>query len=254
TETLFMHLVRQNRPAAELLTADYTFVDDRLAAYYGLDGIQGSEFRRVSLGDSPRRGVLSHASVLTLTSNPTRTSPVMRGKWILENILGTPPPEPPAGVPELEDAESADATASLREQLEIHRSDPSCAACHRVMDQLGFGLEDFDAVGRYRTMDGQFPVDSSGELPGGRSFVGAVELSEVLGKSEQKAFAATVARRLLTFALGRELRPADRCVVEEIVSRGESEDFRFVDLIQDVVLSKPFQYYEWSVVPSDSTP
>ncbi len=248
TETLFMHLVRNNLPVGDLLTADYSFVDAALAKYYGLEnaGDLGDQFQRVSLAATPRRGLLGHAGVLTLTSNPTRTSPVIRGKWILENILGTPPPEPPPGVPELEETQTADATASLREQMEIHRSDPSCAACHRVMDQLGFGLEQFDAVGRYREKDGKFPVDASGELPGGRSFSGAQELSEVLGRSEQKAFADTATKRLLTFALGRELKPSDRCVVDEIVNRCAETDYRVADLITEVIQSRPFQYYEWT--------
>lgn len=246
TELLFLHMVRHNRPVSELLTADYTFLDASLAKYYGIEDFAGDDFQRVDLTMTPRRGVLSHASVLTLTSQPTRTSPVKRGKWILENILGTPPPEPPPGVPELEESEVAAADASFREQLELHRSDPSCAACHRVMDQLGFGLEEFDAVGRYREMDGKFPIDASGEMPGGRSFVGASDLTRVLGESEQTAFAQTVAKRLLAFALGRELTPDDRCVIDEMVSKSSKKDYRFKDLITEVVLSRPFQYYQWS--------
>lgn len=246
TELLFMHMVRENRPVSELLTADYSFLDASLAKYYGITDFDGDGFQRVNLEATPRRGVLSHASVLTLTSQPTRTSPVKRGKWILENILGTPPPEPPPGVPELEESEVAAADASFREQLELHRADPSCAACHRVMDQLGFGLEQFDAVGRYREMDGKFPIDASGEMPGGRSFVGASELTQVLGESERTAFAQTVTKRLLAFALGRELTPADRCVVEEMIGHSAQEDYRFKDLVTEVVLSRPFQYYQWS--------
>ncbi|WP_231598434.1 DUF1592 domain-containing protein [Crateriforma conspicua] len=248
TESLFMHLIHQNRPISELLTADYTFVDAALAKYYGLKDskIPEDDFVKVTLADTPRRGVLGHASVLTLTSNPTRTSPVIRGKWILENILGTPPPEPPAGVPELEETATAGAEASLREQMEIHRADPACASCHRVMDQLGFGLENFDAVGRFRKMDGKFPVDSSGELPGGRTFNGGKELSELLGRSEQKSFAATAVRKLMTFALGRELTPQDRCVVDEIVAQTAADDYRLADLVWGVVNSRPFQAYEWT--------
>lgn len=252
TELLFDHVLRNNLPVSELITADYTFVDPALAKHYGVDypdesgdGSDG-KFRRVSLVDQPRRGVLGHASVLTLTSNPNRTSPVQRGKWILENVLGTPPPEPPVGVPELDDNKTADAGASLREQLELHRSDPSCAACHRVMDQLGFGLENFDAIGRYRTMDGGLPIDSSGELPGGRSFNGGAQLCDVLSKSETESFARTVTQRLLTFGLGRELSPSDRCTIDAIIQKTESNNFRIVDLILEVVQSPPFQYYEWN--------
>ena len=244
TELVFMHLVRENRPVAELLTADYSYLNERLAKHYGIDGVQGDHFRRVSLNETPRRGILSHASVLTLTSNPARTSPVKRGKWVLENVLGTPPPDPPAGVPELEQTNTAAADASLRQQLEVHRGDPSCAACHKVMDQLGFGLEQFDAIGRFRNPDSGPPVDASGELPGGRTFNGAAELSQVLGRSERQAFARTATERLLTFALGRELSPSDRCVVDGIVQRTAENDHRVVDLVWEVVQSRPFQYYQ----------
>ncbi|MCG8651138.1 MAG: DUF1592 domain-containing protein [Pirellulales bacterium] len=246
TELVFLHMVRQNRPVAELLTADYSYLNETLARHYGIQGVQGEDFRKVSLRGTSRRGILSHASVLTLTSNPARTSPVKRGKWVLENILGTPPPDPPAGVPELEDSPTADTGATLREQLEVHRASPSCAACHRVMDQLGFGLEQYDAVGRYRQRDAKgAAIDASGQLPGGRSFDGAARLSEVLGKSERKAFATTVVTRLLTFAIGRELTPGDRCTVDEIVAETASDGHRLVDLIFAVVNSRPFQYSQW---------
>ena len=249
TELLFMHLVRENRPIAELLTADYSYLNERLADHYGMDGVQGDHFRRVSLNGTPRRGILSHASVLTLTSNPARTSPVKRGKWVLENVLGTPPPEPPAGVPELDQTKAAAANASLREQLEAHRADPSCAACHKVMDQLGFGLEQFDAIGRFRNPDAGPAIDASGELPGGRVFNGAAELGGLLGRSERDAFARTATERLLTFALGRELSPADRCVVDSIVLRTAENDHRFVDLVWEVIQSRPFRYYEMPPSP-----
>jgi hypothetical protein len=245
TELVFMHAVRSNQPVAQLLTSDYTFVNGQLASHYGIAGVKGSGFQKVSLKETPRRGVLSHASVLTLTSNPVRTSPVKRGKWILDNVLGTPPPDPPAGVPELEETRTASASASLREQLEIHRADPACAACHRVMDQLGFGLEQFDAIGRYRDKQGGLAVDASGELPGGRVFNGAAELSQILGETESEAFARTVVRQLMTFALGRELVPSDRCIVDEIVKRTSKQDHRFVNVILEVVNSRPFLYYDW---------
>ncbi|WP_372719478.1 DUF1592 domain-containing protein [Novipirellula sp.] len=241
TKRLFMHLVRENRPAHELLTADYTFLNPQLAGFYKAEHSGKEQFERVSLKATPRRGVLSHASVLTLTSNPNRTSPVQRGKWILENILGTPPPDPPAGVPELEETQTADANASFREQLEIHRADPSCAACHRVMDQLGFGLEQFDAVGQFRESTTKSKIDASGKLPGGRRFSGAADLAEMLGNSEKDAFARTAIRRLLTFSLGRELSPADRCVIELIAKNTVKDEYRFTDLILEVVRSSPFQ-------------
>lgn len=254
TELLFLHLMRDNRPVNELLQTRYSFVNQELADHYDLTDVEweteagnvGDGFKRVSLEGTPRRGVLSHASILTLTSNPTRTSPVKRGKWILENVLGTPPPEPPAGVPELEETATAAADATLREQLEIHRSNPACASCHRVMDELGFGLEEFDAVGKFREFDGESPVNARGELPGGRTFDGTSELSELLSQTEQAAFARTVTHRLMTFALGRELTPTDRCVIDEIVAKTAGNDYRLSDLVLQVVQSRPFQYYEWS--------
>ena len=254
TELLFMHMVRGNRPVAELLTADFSFLNQELAAHYGLDVDGGKQFQRVSLKQTPRRGILSHASFLTLSSNPARTSPVKRGKWILENILGTPPPEPPAGVPELEETPAANAGASLREQMEIHRTDPTCAACHRVMDELGFGLEQYDAIGRFRASEGKHPIDASGELPGGRTFDGARELSDLLSKTESKALARTTVEKVMTFALGRELTPSDRCVVDEIVVHAAEQEYRLLDLILEVVNSRPFQYYEWQPPQSSPTP
>ncbi|MFK8115608.1 MAG: DUF1592 domain-containing protein [Rubripirellula sp.] len=245
TEMLFLHMMRHDRPVVEMLTSDFTFVNQELGKHYGLTGIKSDEFQKVSLHDTPRRGILSHASVLTLTSSPVRTSPVKRGKWVLENVLGTPPPDPPPGVPELEETEVASADASFREQLELHRADPSCAACHRVMDQLGFGMEQFDAIGRYREREGKLKIDASGELPGGRKFNGASELSETLGKSEQTAFAKTFVERLLTFALGRGLSPADRCTVDEIIAKTSKRNHRMIDLIMEVIRSRPFQYYDW---------
>jgi hypothetical protein len=250
TQMLFTHLLRKNRPVTDLLTCDYTFANEELARHYGISGIRGDEFQLVSLEGSPRRGVLSHASVLTLTSNPGRTSPVKRGKWILENVLGTPPPEPPSGVPELEETKTADADATLREQMEIHRSNPSCASCHRVMDELGFGLEQYDAIGRFRTMDGKATIDASGELPGGRSFDGAAELCQILGTTESEAFARTAAERLLTFAIGRELTPDDRCTVDAIVEATAADGHRLQDLILEVVRSRPFNYYQWTQIPN----
>lgn len=244
TELLFMHMVRANKPIADLLTCDFTFINDELASHYGIKNIGHKKFEQVSLIDTPRRGVLSHASVLTLTSNPGRTSPVKRGKWILENIYGTPPPDPPAGVPELEQTKTAKRDATFREQLELHRASPTCASCHRVMDQLGFGLEQFDPIGGFRKKERNRTVDSSGALPGGPSFNGAIELTEILAKSEVENFAGVVAERLMTFALGRELSPDDRCTVTEIVENTLQNDFKWEDLILEVVHSRQFQYYD----------
>jgi len=241
TESLFLHVLRNNLPVAEFLTADYSFVNPELAEHYGIEH-DGDEFQRVSLTETPRRGLLAHASVLTLTSTPTRTSPVLRGKWILENVLGTKPPDPPAGVPELEESGTADDSATLREQLELHRQSATCASCHRVMDQLGFGLDDFDAVGKYRSTDAGKPIDASGALPDGRSFNGGVELSKMLGRTETDAFARTLIQRLLTFALGRELTPDDRCTVDEIAARAKDNQYRLADIVSDVATSRPFRF------------
>jgi hypothetical protein len=246
TERLFSHLLRENRAVGELLDADYTFINSELAKFYGIPWDNGplkdasnDGFQRVSLASSPRRGVLTHASVLTLTSYPTRTSPVQRGKWILESVLGTPPPDPPPNVPELEQVNAPEGT-SVREQLAIHRENPSCASCHKVMDQLGFGFEEFDAIGQYR---GDEKVDASGELPGGRKFAGGQELARILRSTESSRFALTVSERVLAFALGRELSPDDRCVTDKIVEDNKSNDYRLADLVKSVVRSRPFQYF-----------
>lgn len=244
TQLFFMHLVRNNLSISEFLTADYTFANQALAKYYGVeeDADASDGFEKVSLTKTPRRGLLSHASILTLTSTPTRTSPVLRGKWILENILGIKAPDPPAGVPDLDETEAAADNATLREQLELHRQSPSCASCHRVMDQLGFGLDDFDAVGQFRSEDAGQPIDASGALPDGRSFNGGAELSKMLSETETPALARTLIERLLTFAIGRELTPDDRCAIDEIVSQTQSDQFRLADIIAAVVHSRQFQF------------
>ncbi|MCC9599222.1 DUF1592 domain-containing protein [Stieleria sp. JC731] len=241
TELLFMHVMRENLPVSEFLTADYSFVNSPLAKLYGLES-NGAQFEKVSLAGTPRRGLLSHASVLTLTSMPTRTSPVLRGKWILENILGIKAPDPPAGVPELEESGSAAANASLREQLELHRQSAGCASCHRVMDQLGFGLDDFDAIGRYRTEDGGHSIDASGAMPDGRSFNGGAELSKMLGDTEIEALARTITERMLTFAIGRELTPDDRCTIDEVVQTTRENGFRLADIVSAIVDSRQFRF------------
>ncbi|QDT61299.1 hypothetical protein SV7mr_38340 [Stieleria bergensis] len=244
TQRLFLHLLRENRPLSELLSADYTFVNPVLAKFYGIEKqLQGdSEFVKVSLTDTPRRGLLSHASVLTVTSMPTRTSPVLRGKWILESVLGIKAPEPPAGVPELEESKTAGENATLREQLELHRESSTCASCHKVMDQLGFGLDDFDAIGRYRTKDQGQPIDASGALPDGRAFNGGAELSRVLSQTEGEALARTMIKHMLTFAIGRELTPDDRCEVDAMVDSTRDGGFKVADIVQAVVASRPFQF------------
>jgi hypothetical protein len=243
TQMLFDHVLKNNLPVTELLTADYTFVNKALADWYGVElpnPKEANRLQKVSLAEAGRSGILGHASVLTLTSYPTRNSPVLRGKWILENILGTPPPEAPPNVPELEETRAASANATLREQLELHRADPGCASCHRVMDALGFGLETMDHLGRLRPPSDPSVADANGELPGGRAFRGAMELSQMLAKTETRQFADTTVRRMLSFAIGRELRPADRCFVEAILNDTESDGFRLRDLVEGVINSPPF--------------
>lgn len=241
TEAFFAAVVREDRSILDFLGADYTYVNERLAEHYGLDGVTGEQFRRVELPDQ-RRGILTQASILLITSNPTRTSPVKRGKWILENILGEPPPPPPPDVPELDEA--AEVLGSLRERMEQHRANPSCAVCHRQMDALGFGLENFDAVGAWRDKDGRAKIDPSGELPGGIEFGGPAELMQVLIERKKEAFCRCLTEKLLTYALGRGLESSDRCVVNGIVEDLERQDYRFSALVTGIVLSDPFRKRE----------
>lgn len=244
TEAVFANIMRNNRSVMRLLDADYTFVNKRLADYYGMtDGIAGigDEFQQVALTGN-RRGILTHASILMLTSNPTRTSPVKRGKWILDNILGEPPPPPPPNIPEL--SEDGETLGSLREQMEQHRANESCAVCHRKMDALGFGLENFDAVGAWREKDGRYAVDSTGTLPGNRSFNGPVELIKILAEEKKNEFCKTMTRKMLTYALGRGLVSYDRCTVKSIVEQMAKEDYRFGTLVATIVRSDAFRKRE----------
>jgi PAS domain-containing protein len=241
TELFTRAIIHEDRSVLDFLDGRFTYVNQRLAKHYGIPGIEGDEFLRVSFTDRERRGgVLTQASILTLTSNPARTSPVKRGKWILENILGTPPPDPPMDVPALEETAKARPGASLRKQLEIHRTNAVCASCHKTMDQLGFGLENFDAVGRWRERDGEHAVDATGELPGGDKFNGPLELAGVL-KARRLEFARCLSQKMLTFALGRELRVQDRCTVDKIVEAAEKQDFRFSALVVAIATSDPFR-------------
>jgi hypothetical protein len=237
---LFCDSIRvEDRSVLDFLDADYTFVNDRLARHYGISGVVGQAFRRVALSGTPRGGVLTQASVLAATSNPTRTSPVKRGKWILENILGTPPSPPPSGVEALKPTEGPGPGGTLRDRLEQHRANPACAACHRRMDPLGFGLENFDAVGGWRTADGNQPIDASGKLPGGRRFQGPAELRATL-HARRDAFARCLVEKMLIYALGRGLERADDLEVNRIVARLARGGYRFSTLILAIAESKPF--------------
>ena len=239
TELFFESIVRDDRSILDFIDAKYTFLNERLARHYNVPGVTGPEFRRVALIGPQRSGVITQGSVLTVSSYSTRTSPVLRGKWILENILDAPPPDPPPGVPPLDEGNVA-LPISVRQQLEAHRKNPTCASCHRRMDPLGFGLENYDAIGAWRTEDGKAPVDSAGTLPDGRSFHTPDELKNIL-KADQQYFARALTGKLMTYALGRGLERADRRVVRVIADRVAAADYRFSSLVLEIVKSPPFQ-------------
>jgi hypothetical protein len=239
TELFFANVLREDRSILEFIDADYTFVNERLAKHYGLAGVKGEQFRRVSLAGTPRGGILTQAAVLSVTSNPTRTSPVKRGKWILENILATPPPPPPPGVEELKEDKEAVLSGSLRQRMEQHRANPNCASCHQRMDPLGFGFENFDAIGAWRTHEGKHVIDPSGTLPSGQTFRGPAELRRIL-KDRQEAFARCLTEKLLTYALGRGVERYDRCAVEGIVKSAARDQYKLSRLLIEIVKSDPF--------------
>jgi hypothetical protein len=251
TSMFFEHMLRENRPLYEFLDANYTFVNDRLARHYEIEGIAGPEFRRVEYPDARRGGILSHGSVLTVSSYPTRTSPVIRGKYVLQNILGAPPPPPPPDVPAL-DEEAVGNSGSMRQQLEKHRTNAVCASCHARMDVLGFGLENFDAVGKWRTTDGKFPVDVSGTLPNGKSFTTPAEMRALL-KAELPEVSRSVAEKMLTYALGRGLERHDRPTVSGIAREVARSDYRMQTLVREIVNSAPFQFRRVENSRSDSS-
>ena len=240
TELLFEAVMREDRSVLDLLTADYTFVNERLARHYGIPNVYGSRFRRVPMTDVNRRGLLGHGSVLTVTSYPDRTSPVLRGKWILENILGTPPPPPPADVPAFPDNPETGRALTVRERTEAHRKNPVCASCHRVMDPLGFSLENFDAIGQWRTKESGGAVDTAGQLADGTSVNGPVSLRDALVKRPEQ-FVGTMTEKLLTYALGRGLEHYDMPVARSIAQASARGNYRFSTLIVGIVRSTPFQ-------------
>jgi hypothetical protein len=241
TELFFASIVRDDRSAFDLLRANYTFLNERLAKHYGIPGVKGSHFRRVDLSkDSPRAGLLGQGSILTVTSYPDRTSPVKRGKWILENLLGTPPPPPLPNVGELRVTGDAGAVLSMRQRMELHRSNPVCASCHSMMDPLGLALENFDAVGKWRTLgEGSFPIDASGVMPGGATFEGPAGLRQELLASDR--FVATLTERMFTYALGRGLEYYDAPAVRAILRETSTGDYRLQALIAGIVQSTPFR-------------
>jgi hypothetical protein len=239
TELLVDAIVREDLSILRLLDADFTFVDERLARHYGIPGIYGEQFRRVAMTDPARRGILGHGSFLTMTSVATRTSPVTRGKWILDNLLGLPPGDPPANVPSIEES-AATGPQTLREQMTRHRQDPVCASCHEVMDPFGFALENFDAVGRWRELDNGLPIDSQAEFFDGSAANGVTGLRDLLLR-KRDLFVATATEKLLTYALGRSLTPGDKPAVREILRSAAGSDYSFSSIVFGLVASTPFQ-------------
>ena len=239
TELFIDNIIKKDTSILEFLDANYTFLNERLARFYEIESVKGPEFRRVDMISAQRGGgVLAQASVLTVSSYSTRTSPVLRGKWILENLMNAPPPPPPPGVPPLE--ETKQGTGTLRQQMEQHRKNPACSSCHSRMDPLGFGLENFNAIGSWRTVDGQAPVDASGTLPDGRTFQSPSELRTLL-KGDKEAFVQGLTEKLLIYALGRGLERSDRPAMANIAEKLPAADYKFSNLVMGVVTSLPFQ-------------
>ena len=240
TELLFETIIREDRSVLDLLNADYTFVNERLARHYGIPNIRGSNFQRIAVVDDYRRGLLGRGSTLTVTSYANRTSPVLRGKWVLENLLGSPPPPPPADVPDLIEGKEGQAGHTMRERMSEHRANPVCASCHAKMDPIGFGLENFNAIGAWRTMEGASPIDSSGALPNGLEFDGPAELREALVQ-RPGAFIRTMTAKLLTYALGRGVEYYDAPAVRVITAAAARSNYAFSSLVLGIVDSVPFQ-------------
>ncbi|MEL7496127.1 MAG: DUF1592 domain-containing protein [Planctomycetota bacterium] len=238
TKMVIADLIRRDASILDLLETDFTFVNERLAKHYGISNVKGDTFRKVAIRDDRRLGLLTQASILTLTSNPTRTSPVKRGKWIMENLLGEEPPPPDPDAMQLEDQQELKGT--LRQRMEQHRENPNCAVCHRVMDELGFALENYDAVGRWRDKEQTNRIDAHGELPDGTVFVGANELQRVIRKQMKDQFVRCLTEKMLIYALGRGLEYYDECAVDQIIERLEKNDFKFSQLVLGVVTSEPF--------------
>lgn len=238
TKRFFMGVLRNGRAISDFIDGKYTYINDRLAQHYGIPGVTGDQFRKVAL-TGPRGGVLTQASVLTVTSNPTRTSPTKRGKWVLENIFGTPPPPPPPGVSDIPDEKHKIETLTLRQLMEEHRKNPACAVCHQKMDPIGFGMENFDPIGRWREKEGKFDIDSSGTLPSGQTFRGPAALKKII-LAQKPQFAQALAEKLLTYALGRGVDYKDRCALDETVAVSAKSGYRLDSLVTAVVLSDPF--------------
>jgi hypothetical protein len=240
TTMFFQCVVNEDRSILDFIDGRYTFVNAVLAKHYGMQGVEGDAFRRVEINDGVRGGVLTQASVLTVTSNPTRTSPVKRGKWVLENILGTPPPPPPPGAGTLQGGDEIITAKTVRERLEQHRKNPECASCHSRMDPIGFGMENFDATGAWRAKDGAEAIDASGVLPDGTKFDGPASLRTYL-MAKKDLFVRALAEKMLTYAIGRGMAAEDKCHVDEIAKECRAGGYKFSALVKAVVRSAPFR-------------
>jgi hypothetical protein len=240
TELFFQSIIREDRSVLDLLNADYTYVNERLARHYGIPNVYGSHFRRVTMKQEARRGLLGHGSILTVTSYPNRTSPVLRGKWVLENLLGTPPPAPPPDVPDLEDNHPGEEARSLRARLESHRRNPTCASCHRVMDPLGLALENFDGLGQWREKEPGGAIDPTGQLADGTPIDGPVALREAV-LERREMFVRTLTEKLMTYALGRGIELGDRPLVRAVARNAAARDYRWSAIVLGIVRSAPFQ-------------
>jgi hypothetical protein len=241
TEMFFQSIMREDRSVLDLLTANYTFLNERLAKHYGIPNVYGSRFRRYTFAPGDHRGgLLSQGSILTVTSYATRTSPVIRGKWVLTNILGTPPPPPPPNVPKLQENAEGKIPTSIRERMAQHRAKEPCASCHSLMDPIGFSLENYDAIGRWRTEDSGAPVDASGNLPGGPTFNGIEGLRKAL-LSHPDMFVSTTAEKLMTYALGRGVEVSDQPAIRSVLKSAQAGNYSFSSLVLGIVNSTPFQ-------------
>ena len=240
SKMVFANVMAEDRPISDFIDSKYTFVNEQLAKHYGIKGVTGDTMRKVSTDGTGRGGVLTQGAVLAITSNPTRTSPTKRGRWILEQILGTPPPPPPPGVDDLSKTSAVNASLSLRQQMEVHRKNPACAVCHTKMDALGFGFENYDPIGRWRTKDGNTVIDTSAVLPDGSKFSGPAQLKAVL-MANKKDFAYSFVEKLMTFALGRGVDANDKCFVDEVVKKAEPSGYKFSAIVQGIANSDPFK-------------
>jgi hypothetical protein len=252
TSMFFQAVMRDDRPISDFIDGKYTFLNELLAKHYGIDGVKGGEFRRVELKGDQRSGVFTQGSVLTVSAYPTRTSVVLRGKYLLENVLNAPPPPPPPDVPALNEAAVGVAT-SLRQQMEKHRADALCASCHSKMDPLGFALENYDAIGKWRTEDGKFPVDASGAFPNGKTFTTPAEMKSLL-KDNMPEFTRCVTEKMLTYALGRGVESFDRLTVQDLVRQTAAHDYKMQSLIIGIVHSVPFQQRRGEAKPIVAKP